>query len=206
LFKIIGHAQERQRIDIGALRTLERLIARLGPPETLVTSPLLKPERAAPPPPAPPGPTKLGGLKEAKRDIVEAAKTLRTELSQTFPGARFCVNIERYSGGESIRVNWVDGPSSETVDAILKKYEDIDYDPYSGEILSGGNRYVSGQRRYSGGRFDAAKAEYERTHTGYAPYQPQDEAWRTLARTDFYPQPSFKCVRGIPVTPGGEFF
>jgi len=215
----VAHRQFRgQTIDIGRLRRLEESLRKAGMmiTEPFIASPFvapgpapempMPPVEAGPPPREPIGPTMLGGGFMRRENITLAAKSLREDLARAFPQAKFCVTIERYSMGSSINVNWVDGPSTAAVDKIADKYAAVDYDPIAQEILSGGNRHVSTQRRYSPGRFDAAKAEYERTHSGYEHYQPQEEAWRFLSRTEFYPQPAFKCVRGIPMSPGGEFF
>ena len=55
--------------------------------------------------------------------IQVAAKVLRVELAQMFPDAPFSVRIDQYSGGERIDVNWVDGPSTYSVEAMLPKYK-----------------------------------------------------------------------------------
>jgi len=51
-----------------------------------------------------------------------AAKNLKKELQLAFPGVKFSVTSEYFSMGNSIRVNWTDGPSQRTVDAITGKY------------------------------------------------------------------------------------
>jgi len=199
-------SQERQRIDIAGLRTLEEVLKRMGKPLPLVTTPLVKPE------PAPPRPTvtqtpygegarqnKIGGLVASKENITIAAKKLRDDLARTFPGSKFCVTVERYSMGESIRVSWINGPSSVAVDKVLNKYQDIDYDPYSQEILSGGNRFVQGQRKYTKAVYDKENTEFTPGGTMYP------TAWNKLSTSDYFPQPAFSCVRGIATSPEATY-
>ncbi len=136
------------------------------------------------------GPTKLGGLVGSKLNVTEAAKLVREELARTFPGQKFCVSVERYSMGESINVSWIDGAASIAVDRVLDKYQDIDYDPFAQEILSGGNRYVQGQRRYTRATREGAQTAFAQDPRGFP------TAWNKLGSTA-YPQVPFKCVRGF---------
>ncbi len=88
-----------------------------------------------------------------------AAANIRTELKRTFPGVKFSVRSEKYSGGDSIDVSWTDGPTEEEVKAISGKYkggyfngmEDIyEYDhsnPWT--RLFGDAKYIFENRHYS---------------------------------------------------------
>lgn len=147
------------------------------------------------------GPTKLGGGVGAKQDIAQVAKLVRAELASAFPSQKFCVSVDRYSMGESINVSWVDGPSSVRVDAIANKYQDIDYDPYAQEILSGGNRYVQTHRRYTPSLRAAVTQEFREGGGGRQAGGFLTE-WHKLSSTD-YPQAPFKCVRGHARAAGG---
>ena len=80
------------------------------------------------------------------QDIVEVAKAIRKELKEKFPATKFKVRTRRFSLGEAIDVNWENGVSSKKVNEVLSKFERIDTDPRTGEILGGGNRYIHGQR------------------------------------------------------------
>lgn len=67
-------------------------------------------------------------LKESKQNPWSlGAKNLRTELSRNFPGIKFSVRSESYSGGDSIHVSWTDGPTSEKVKDISDKYQKNDF-------------------------------------------------------------------------------
>jgi hypothetical protein len=61
-----------------------------------------------------------------KRNLSRAAQcaaAIRKELKQMYPGVKFSVRSENYSGGDSVRINWTDGPELSEVEAIASKYE-----------------------------------------------------------------------------------
>lgn len=94
---------------------------------------------------------------------------------------KFSVRIDRFSMGESIDIRWLDGPATVLVDRIADKYSDIDRDPTTGEILSGGNRYVNATREYSPA---IQKQITEEFNQGKYPGYPTE--WNVLCMTDFY--------------------
>lgn len=53
----------------------------------------------------------------------ETAKLIRQALKEAFPGVKFSIRSSVYSGGASIRINYVDGPTSDQVKAIAGKFE-----------------------------------------------------------------------------------
>lgn len=58
----------------------------------------------------------------------DTAKLLRTALKTAFPGVKFSVRSDTYSGGASIRVRWTDGPFTKDVDAIAQRYAGATFD------------------------------------------------------------------------------
>jgi hypothetical protein len=58
----------------------------------------------------------------------ETAKYVRTALKKKFPGVKFSVRSSVYSGGASIDVSWVLGPTTREVDAVAGQYESADFD------------------------------------------------------------------------------
>ena len=58
----------------------------------------------------------------------ETAKLVRTALKKNFPGVKFSVRSSVYSGGASIDVLWVLGPTTKEVDAVAGQYESADFD------------------------------------------------------------------------------
>lgn len=58
-----------------------------------------------------------------KAEVAQAAKEIRQELKQFFPGTKFKVTSDNYSGGNAVRVKWVDGPRSKEVEVVVGKYQ-----------------------------------------------------------------------------------
>lgn len=90
--------------------------------------------------------------------LVAAAKNLRTQLRKAFPGHKFSVTTDRFSGGDSIRIRWTDGPAVSRVEAIACRYkagsfngnEDIyEYSRKPWTEAFGEAKYVSCSRDYS---------------------------------------------------------
>lgn len=61
-------------------------------------------------------------VNEKTRSLNAAAKNIRIELKRAFPGVKFSVRSSSYSGGDSIRVSWIDGPTTAQVDPIVNRY------------------------------------------------------------------------------------
>jgi len=53
----------------------------------------------------------------------ESAKAIRKELKKAYPTIKFSVTSQSYSGGNSVHVEWVDGPISDEVGKIAYKYQ-----------------------------------------------------------------------------------
>lgn len=53
----------------------------------------------------------------------KAAKQLKKELKKEFPGVKFSVKSESFSGGDAVRVSYTDGPTTKEVKAIADKYQ-----------------------------------------------------------------------------------
>jgi hypothetical protein len=63
---------------------------------------------------------------ENKGKLTGAAATaaaIKARLKKEFPGIKFSVRSENFSMGNSVDIEWTDGPMSEAVDAIVKQYE-----------------------------------------------------------------------------------
>jgi hypothetical protein len=52
-----------------------------------------------------------------------AAKAIRKELKDAFPGVKFSVRTQTYSMGNSINVGWSFGPTVDEVREVIGKYE-----------------------------------------------------------------------------------
>ena len=82
-------------------------------------------------------------------DVAQRAKPLRQQLKQVFPNGKFSIRSSHFSGGNSLDVDWTNGPTTAAVEAITKQHPSIAYDEASGEVLLGGNRDVSYHRLFS---------------------------------------------------------
>lgn len=60
--------------------------------------------------------------------VADTAKLIRTDLKTAFPTIKFRVTSKKYSGGASIDVRWVDGPTANAVERITKRYEGATFD------------------------------------------------------------------------------
>jgi hypothetical protein len=68
----------------------------------------------------------------------ETAKLLRQALKESFPKQKFSVRSSVYSGGASIHVKWMDGPTAASVEPILGMFKASYFD---GMIDYQGSRY-----------------------------------------------------------------
>lgn len=87
---------------------------------------------------------------------IMATKNIRTELSRAFPGIKFSVKSESYSGGDSIDIDWTDEVTKDEVEKITKKYQEgyfngmndiYEYNNAAFNSLFGGAKYVFAQRK-----------------------------------------------------------
>src|SRR6185312_1000979 len=84
------------------------------------------------------------------------AKNIKKELARAFPGVKFTVKSDSFSGGDSIDIGWELGPTTKEVEAITGKYqeghfngmEDIYETDRSNQWpdIYGGAKYVSENR------------------------------------------------------------
>lgn len=60
--------------------------------------------------------------------VTETAKYIRRALKERFPAVKFSVHSKSYSGGASIRVEWFNGPTTDQVEEVTKRYEGASFD------------------------------------------------------------------------------
>jgi len=87
----------------------------------------------------------------------EAAKCIRKELKKEFPFTKFSVKSDAFSGGTSVDVRWIDGPTTDSVKGIVDKYQ---YGHFDGMI----DLY-----EYSNRRDDIPQVKYVQTSRGFSP-------------------------------------
>lgn len=95
-----------------------------------------------------------------------AAKMIRAELKKAFPGTKFSVTSKSFSMGDSVRIDWIDGPTFEAVRKISDKYQYghfdgmVDMYEYSNDIQGlPQTKYVMPQRSLSNAAREKARAE-----------------------------------------------
>jgi hypothetical protein len=126
--------------------------------------------------------------------VVETAKLLRTALKEAFPTVKFKVNSKSYSGGASINVEYIDGPTYENVKAIADKFEGSyfcgmtdykgnNYSAFNGEKCSFGADFVFVTRKLS---VEGAQKILEATaeYWGFDPaqYEIQDSSFSAFVK------------------------
>lgn len=98
-------------------------------------------------------------VKNDGNSLVTAAKNIRIELARAFPGVKFSVKSDRFSGGDAIRINWTDGPQTVQVEEIANRYEAGSFDGMTDSYTYrsdrafttafGDAKYVQTNRNYS---------------------------------------------------------
>jgi len=93
------------------------------------------------------------------------AAAIRKVLKQLSPTTKFRVNSSVYSGGDSVYVNWVDGPTYDAVNAIVRDYQEGSFNSME-DIYEYDNKkdlpqvkYVLPQREMSDAVREKLKAE-----------------------------------------------
>lgn len=97
--------------------------------------------------------------KQTGSDHARASANIKRELAEAFPGIKFSVRSDSFSGGDSVDIGWLDGPTSKEVEAITSKYRrgsfdgmtdcyDYDHSAYTAAVDQwlGSARYVHCQR------------------------------------------------------------
>lgn len=88
--------------------------------------------------------------------LVENPRTqtenLRKELRAAFPDVKFSIRYKTFSGGDEIRVSYIDGPKSDAVKAIASRYT---YDSSGSNIMTDYYDYQPTEftQKYGGAKF-----------------------------------------------------
>jgi len=149
-------------------------------------------------------------LQTASKDIsarILATKNIRIELERAYPGHKFSITSETFSGGDSIDVRWTDGVTEKEIRDIIGKYQEGHFDGmtdsynYSRDPFSdifGGAKYVHGTRSYTMEKQKelAEKLGYEITFNEYKSFKvtkegrQEDQEFSDILRsTSFYTKP-----------------
>ncbi len=113
-------------------------------------------------------------VKKEQSTHASAAKAIRKELKEAFPLIAFSVRSSVYSGGSSVRIDWVDGPISDEVRRLVGKYQ---YGHFNGQedIYENTNsredipqvKYVQVSRAISGDISREVFNLVKKTHAGW---------------------------------------
>ena len=119
--------------------------------------------------------------------LKEKAKEIRKVLKKEFPDVKFSV---RKSSESAIYVRYNDALPVRFVEEHVRQFENIHYDQYSGEILSGGNDFIFVNREISSENEETARAlvDGELTHFvkgTLSEYDKQKMLYGFLGSTDF---------------------
>lgn len=116
----------------------------------------------------------------------DTAKLVRKALAPAFPNIKFSVTSKTYSGGASIRVRWIDGPTEAQVNEVAGKFAGATFDgmqdlkSYHSSTDEQGNEvhygadFVFCEREYSGA-FTRVVCDY--ISTKYRVEIPQLDEW-----------------------------
>jgi len=61
-------------------------------------------------------------------DQAEVAKLLRKELKEKFPGIKFNIRSRSFSGGNDVRIDYINGVPADEIRKIVNKYEAGSFD------------------------------------------------------------------------------
>ena len=65
---------------------------------------------------------------KGKSDHAMSAREIRRELKKAYPTIKFSVTSESFSMGNSVRIHWIDGPKTDQINDIVKKYQYGNFD------------------------------------------------------------------------------
>ncbi|MFH6944607.1 LPD29 domain-containing protein [Flavobacterium sp. FlaQc-50] len=57
-----------------------------------------------------------------KSSSANCATAIREELKKDFPNVKFSVKSSNFAGGDSVSITWADGPTTEQIEGISRKY------------------------------------------------------------------------------------
>ena len=134
-----------------------------------------------------------------KDDHNIVGKNIRTELKRNFPGVKFSVRYDSFSGGDDFTIRWDDGPTQEQVHNIVSKYGNMHPDTYSqGDYwdyvpsvfneLFGGVGYVNTDRNLTEKAVEAMRKKYpDLTEENKTTYHFEEEGVNRYANEHFSP-------------------
>jgi hypothetical protein len=118
-----------------------------------------------------------------------AAKAIRKDLKKAWPMIKFSVTSDSYSGGNSVIINWTNGPTYNQVNSLTSKYEyghfDGMFDSYEYSNLREDIpqvKYVQHSREISEGTLNKMFDEYKSKYNGWENLKDRHEASSDLLK------------------------
>jgi hypothetical protein len=128
-----------------------------------------------------------------KSSQAQAAAAIRKELKASFPTTKFSVTSDSFSMGDAVRISYTDGPTTDKVNEIVKKYQYGHFDGMHDMYEMSNNRkdipqskYVQVSRSYSA-EVRAEKGAQITKDWGFVAgsYDFDTRVYRALSATDF---------------------
>jgi hypothetical protein len=119
--------------------------------------------------------------------VAETARRIRAALKEAFPHVKFSVRSQSYSMGSSVSIGWTDGPIEKQVERVTSTHEKIDRDERTGEILSGGNRYLHHNRSLTDRLKKYGEARADSISGWTSTYEKERHGWDVSRRTEVRP-------------------
>lgn len=67
-------------------------------------------------------------MKARHIDVVEVAKLIKRRLRNLYPDTKFSVRTDRFAGGSSVDISYVDGPTQSEVEGVANSYKSARFD------------------------------------------------------------------------------
>jgi len=132
---------------------------------------------------------------DGKKNLSEAAraaKEIRKILKENFPGVKFSVRSDNYSMGNSVQVEWVDGPTEKQVNELVGHYEYGSFDGMQDLYVIDNKRedipqtkYLQEQRNLSQKTWGALMEQVEQIH-GLDEVDKRHRIFRKFNELDLY--------------------
>ncbi len=117
----------------------------------------------------------------------QAAKLIRQDLKKAFPSHTFSVRSDSFAGGNSVHIEWSDGPTNDQVQAITGKYQYGSFDCMQ-DLYEHTNRieglpqvkYVQWRREISKEFIEMIFENFKKSHIGWENLTSIDETSQIL--------------------------
>ena len=104
---------------------------------------------------------------------IDTAKIIRGELKSNFPGVKFSVKCDKYTGGASIHIAWTDGATKHAVESVIAKFKGKSFNG-----MDDSSEYLTGKWQGKDVHFGADHISCTRE---YSPEKQLDAAQKTVA-------------------------